>query len=78
MKGGSQVVFLASETLIMSAEVFFPQKSFLINNLTDSELTAATTLRSMSFIKTVQFVLFDPSLNAGCWLLKHMYFSTLF
>ena len=66
MKGGSQVVFLASETLIMSAEVFFPQKSFLINNLTDSELTAATTLRSMSFIKTVQFVLFDPSLNAGC------------
>ena len=78
MKGGSQVVFLASETLIMSAEVFFPQKSFLINNLTDSELTAATTLRSMSFIKTVQFVLFDPSLSAGCWLLKHMYFSPLF
>lgn len=78
MKGGSQVVFLASETLIMSAEVFFPQKSFLINNLTDSELTAATTLRSVSFIKTVQFVLFDPSLNAGCWLLKHMYFSPLF
>ena len=66
MKGGSQVVFLASETLIMSVEVFFPQKSFLINNLTDSELTAATTLRSMSFIKTVQFVLFDPSLNASC------------
>lgn len=78
MKGGSQVVFLASETLIMSAEVFFPQKSFLINNLTGSELTGATTLRSMSFIKTVQFVLFDPSLNAGCWLLKHMYFSPLF
>ena len=53
MKGGSQVVFLASETLIMSAEVFFPQKSFLINNLTGSELTGATTLRSISFIKTV-------------------------
>ena len=53
MKGGSQVVFLAIETLIMSAEVFFSQKSFWINNLVDSELAAATTLHSISFIKTV-------------------------
>ena len=29
MKGGSQVVFLASETLIMSAEVFFFTEIFL-------------------------------------------------
>ena len=28
MKGGSQVVFLASETLIMSAEVFFSTEIF--------------------------------------------------
>ena len=47
MKGGSQVVFLASETLIMSAEVFFSQKSFWILNPIDSELTAATTLHSL-------------------------------
>ena len=54
MKGGSQVVFLAIETLIMSVEVFFfSQKSFSINNLVDSELTAATTLHSISFIETV-------------------------